>query len=400
MAVKPVTVSQLNAYIKRVLISDPVLGVVSVIGEISNLKYHGSGHIYFSLKDDTGRINCFLPAGARGVSSASRTELDDGAEVVISGYISVYEKGGYYSLNVTEISPCGKGNLALAADRLKEKLLKEGLFDEKYKRTLPFFPRKLAVVTSETGAAVQDILKIIRTRNKCVDVLIYPVKVQGDGAASEIAAAVNALNSLFPDTDCMIVGRGGGAAEELGAFNEEVVARAVFASEIPVISAVGHETDFCIMDFVADRRAETPTAAAQMAVPDTAELLSLLNDFRAELSDRAHRRVEISALRVKSVGRAELLAAAERAATGAARRGAELKSELSRLAERGLSERAARVATRGASLASLDPSAVLARGYAVLTSEDGAIISSVTDARSGDAVKARLADGELALEVV
>jgi exodeoxyribonuclease VII large subunit len=400
MAVKPVTVSQLNAYIKRVLISDPVLGVVSVIGEISNLKYHGSGHIYFSLKDEIGRISCFLPAGARGVSSASRRELDDGSEVVVTGYVSVYEKGGYYSLNVTEISSCGRGDLALEFDKLKEKLLKEGLFDEKYKRALPFFPKKLAVVTSETGAAVQDILKIIRMRNSCVDVLVYPVRVQGDGSAAEIAAAVTDLNRRFPETDCMIVGRGGGAAEELWAFNEEVVARAVFASEIPVISAVGHETDFCIMDFVADKRAETPTAAAQTAVPDTAELRMMIRNFKTEISDLAHRRIEISALRVKGVGRAELFAASERVIENAARRAAELQSELSRLAERGLSERAARVAACGAALAALDPAAVLERGYALLTAANGAVISSVTDARSGDAVRARLSDGELALEVV
>ncbi|MDR2089939.1 MAG: exodeoxyribonuclease VII large subunit [Clostridiales Family XIII bacterium] len=397
MAMKPVTVSQLNGYIKRVLRSDPVLGAVSVVGEISNLKFHGSGHIYFTLKDASSGLSCFLPAGAPGVSRA----LANGMEIVASGYVSVYEKGGYYSLNVTDVSVSGgRGASAIAFDALKEKLAREGLFDEKHKRALPFFPRKLAVVTSATGAAVQDILKILRSRNDCVDVLVYPVRVQGEGAAEEIAAAVAALNERFPETDCMIVGRGGGAAEDLEAFNAECVARAIFASAIPVISAVGHETDFTIADFVADRRAETPTAAAQAAVPDTAALRALIADCRAALSDFALRRLSHMALRVKSGGRAELHAALERAAGEASRRAADARAELSRLAERALSERETHAAACGAALASLDPAAVLGRGYAVLTAADGAVIASVSDARRGDAVSARLADGDLALEVV
>jgi exodeoxyribonuclease VII large subunit len=397
MAVKPVSVSQLNGYIARVLRSDPVLGVVSVIGEIANLKFHGSGHIYFSLKDASSSLNCFLPAGAPGVSRA----LADGMEIVAAGFISVYERGGSYSLNVTGITAEGSlGAAALAAGKLKEKLAREGLFDDKHKRALPFFPRKVAVVTSETGAALQDILKIIRSRNDCADVLVCPVRVQGEGAAAEIAAAVAALNESFPETDCMIVGRGGGSAEDLQAFNEEIVARAVFASEIPVISAVGHETDFTIMDFVADRRAETPTAAAQAAVPDTAALRALLRELRSELSNAARQRTEYLTLRVKSGGRAELFAALERSAGDASRSAFALRAELLRLSERALSERGTRIAACGAALAELDPAAVLGRGYAVLTAEDGSVIASVSDARKGDAVSARLADGRLALEVV
>jgi exodeoxyribonuclease VII large subunit len=396
MAVKPVTVSQLNGYIKRVLRADPVLGLVSVTGEISNLKHHRSGHIYFSLKDASSALSCFLPAGSPCASAV----LADGMDVVAAGYVSVYERGGYYSLNVTDITAGGRGASALAFDKLKEKLAREGLFDEKHKRALPFFPRKIAVVTSETGAAVQDILKIVGNRNNCVDVLIYPVRVQGEGAAAEIAAAVAALNDLFPETDCMIVGRGGGAAEDLQAFNEESVARAIFASDIPVISAVGHETDFTIADFVADRRAETPTAAAQIAVPDTAALRGLIDDRNASLFGSARRRLEYLTLRVKSGGRAELLAALDRAAGAASRRAVSAGAELARLAERALSERGTRVAACGAALSSLDPAAVLHRGYAVLTAADGHIVASVSDARKGDALSAHLADGRLALEVL
>ncbi|MDR2296696.1 MAG: exodeoxyribonuclease VII large subunit [Clostridiales Family XIII bacterium] len=396
MAVKPVTVSQLNGYIKRVLRTDPVLGAVSVTGEIANLKYHGSGHIYFSLKDASSTLGCFLPAGARDVSRA----LADGMEIVASGYVSVFERGGYYSLTVTRIEECGGlGDVALAFDRLKEKLAKEGLFDEKHKRALPFFPRRIAVVTSETGAALQDILKIVKNRNSCVDVLIYPVRVQGEGAAAEIAAAVAALNERFPETDCMIVGRGGGAAEDLQAFNEESVARALFASAIPVISAVGHETDFTIADFVADRRAETPTAAAQAAVPDTAALRERIEDGKAALLAAARRRPELAALFVRSAG-AALFAAMERATGEASRRAALSGAELSRRLERALSERGTRVAACGAALSSLDPAAVLARGYAVLIGAEGAIVASAASVRKGDALRARLADGELALEVL
>ena len=265
MAVKPVKVSQLNGYIKRVLQSDPLLGNVSVIGEISNLKYHGSGHVYFTLKDEASKISCFLPYEYR---KDLRYELSDGMEIIATGYIYLYERGGTYSLNVREIAVEGVGNLMAAFERLKDKLSKEGLFDENYKKPIPFFPRKIAVITSETGAAVRDIIKIIRSRNNIVDVLVYPCLVQGPGAAAEIADAIEAVNRLFPETDTIIVGRGGGSLEELWAFNEEIVARSIFASRIPVISAVGHETDFTIADFVADKRAETPTAAAQMAAPD------------------------------------------------------------------------------------------------------------------------------------
>ena len=259
MAIKPVKVSQLNGYIKRILQTDPLLGNVSVIGEISNLKFHGSGHVYFSMKDEGSRLNCFLPADR---AQNLRYELSEGMEITASGYIYLYERGGSYSLNIRDIEVAGLGNLSIAFEKLKAKLEAEGLFDKEHKKEIPFFPEKIAVVTSETGAAVRDILKIIKSRNNYVDVLIYPVLVQGPSAAGEIAHAIADINEKWPDIDTIITGRGGGAMEELWAFNEEIVARSIYASKIPVISAVGHETDFTIADFVADRRAETPTAAA------------------------------------------------------------------------------------------------------------------------------------------
>ena len=280
MGLKPVKVSQLNNYIKRILQSDPILGSVSVIGEISNLKFHNSGHVYFSLKDEKSRINCFLAADN---VDAVEDMLVEGNEVTARGYIYLYERGGSYSLNVRTMESAGRGDLAAAFEKLKAKLEKEGIFDPAHKKVLPFFPQKVAVVTSPTGAAVRDIVKIITGRNDCVDIVIYPVLVQGPYAAEEIAHAIKDINENHSDVDIIITGRGGGSMEELWAFNEECVARSIYGSDIPVISAVGHETDFTISDFAADRRAETPTAAAQMAVPDTKELRDRIEALCTEM---------------------------------------------------------------------------------------------------------------------
>ncbi|MBR6499939.1 MAG: exodeoxyribonuclease VII large subunit, partial [Firmicutes bacterium] len=252
MGLKPVSVSRLNAYIKRILQSDPILGNVSVIGEISNLKYHSTGHVYFTLKDEDSKISCFLSSEQR---RHLRYELDNGMEITATGYIYLYERGGSYSLNVNNIEISGLGDLQIAFQQLKEKLQKEGLFDSKYKKPLPAFPKRIAVVTSATGAAVRDVISIISGRTQMTDILVCPCLVQGPEAARDIARTIEAVNAQCPDVDVMIVGRGGGSMEELWAFNEEIVARAIFLSKIPVISAVGHETDFTIADFVADRRA-------------------------------------------------------------------------------------------------------------------------------------------------
>ena len=211
MGLKPVTVSQLNSYIKRILQTDPILGNVSVRGEVSNLKFHGSGHVYFSLKDEKSRINCFLPSD-RAVQIGRA--LQEGMEIIASGYIYLYERGGSYSLNVTDLEKAGQGELAIAFEKLKQKLAKEGLFDQEHKKLISAFPHKVAIVTSETGAAVRDILKIIQKKNNCVDVLVYPVLVQGPGAPQQIADAIRDLSENYPDVDTIITGRGGRIAME------------------------------------------------------------------------------------------------------------------------------------------------------------------------------------------
>ncbi|MCL1982647.1 MAG: exodeoxyribonuclease VII large subunit [Clostridiales bacterium] len=289
MAMKPVSVTQLNSYIKRVVQTDPLLGNVSVIGETSNVKYHETGHVYFTMKDAGSKINCFLPADK---VRSLRYALENGMEITASGYIFIYEKGGTYSLNVRDVEVSGQGSLSIAFDKLKKKLYDEGLFDARHKKQLPKFPQSVAIVTSGSGAAVEDMLKIITARNNIVDVLVFPVLVQGKGAAQDISDAIGAINREFPKTDIIITGRGGGSIEELWAFNEEIVARSIFESAIPVISAVGHEIDVTISDFVADVRAETPTAAAQLAVPDIAELKLYAGSLKENLFEAAERYVQ------------------------------------------------------------------------------------------------------------
>jgi exodeoxyribonuclease VII large subunit len=396
MAVKPIKVSQLNGYIKRVLQSDPLLGNVSVVGEVSNLKYHGTGHVYFTLKDETSKISCFL---ADEYLKDLRYELSDGLEVVANGYIFLYERGGSYSLNVREISVEGVGNLTAAFERLKEKLSKEGLFDEKYKKPIPYFPQKIAVITSETGAAVRDIIKIIKSRNNIVDVLVYPCLVQGPGAAAEISAAIGEVNRLFPETDAIIVGRGGGSMEELWAFNEEIVARSIFVSKIPVISAVGHETDFTIADFVADKRAETPTAAAQMAVPDIEALKEYVSNEKENLIHIMERLIKYMELRVTSNSIGALSVSLSHRLLLSAMRRETLYKEMTGALSARLADWASQAERLKTGLDALNPRNIMDRGYAAIVDGDGKLAGSVSRFDIGDDLTAVMKDGEIQCKV-
>ncbi|MDP4161611.1 MAG: exodeoxyribonuclease VII large subunit, partial [Bacillota bacterium] len=263
------TVNALTKYIKRKFDADPHLQDVYVKGEISNLKAHTSGHLYFTLKDDKARILAVMFAGN---ARSMKFRPENGMKVIVKGDISVYEPSGQYQIYIKEMRPDGIGELFLAYEQLKNKLEAEGLFSNAHKRALPSFPKTVGVVTSPTGAAVRDILTTIKRRYPIAKVLIFPALVQGENAAPSIAKAIEAANKRA-EIDVLIVGRGGGSIEELWAFNEERVARAIFESAIPIISAVGHETDFTIADFVADMRAPTPTGAAELAVPHIEELL-------------------------------------------------------------------------------------------------------------------------------
>ena len=375
MALKPVTVSQLNEYISRVLMTDPLLENVTVTGEISNLKYHSSGHVYFSINDENSKINCFFPASyVRNLSY----ELGDGLEVVINGYINVYKKGGTYTLFVRTVTVAGEGNLAMAFQLLKDRLSKEGLFDPAHKKPIPEFPHKIGIVTSRTGAAVQDILKIITSRNNLVDIIIFPVQVQGEGAAQDIADTLDMIsqNDEFSDIDTLIVGRGGGSTEDLWAFNEEVLARAIYRCTIPVISAVGHEIDFSISDFVADRRAETTTAAAEMAVPDLREIRLSLEKHKTDLLSRLNAKVKTDSLMIENC-----------------------MLEIRNTMERRLAEYSHKLETMKLFLEENNPSSVLKKGYGILEDMSGNVVSSVNHIKEGERYVLALKDGRIIFTV-
>ena len=396
MGLKPIRVGQLNNYIGRVLKTDPILANVSVIGEISNLKFHSSGHVYFSLKDESSKINCFLAAS--NLERITRP-LEEGMEIVASGYISVYERGGYYSLNIRDIEVNGEGQLAVQFEKLKAKLEKEGLFSAEHKKTLPVFPSKVAVVTSETGAAVRDIIRTIKNKNDYVDILVYPVLVQGPAAAGDIAAALRDLNENYSDVDVIITGRGGGSMEELWAFNEEVVARSIFDSVIPVISAVGHETDFTISDFTADFRAATPTAAAEMAVPDTRELREYLSGIKESLAESLMQAVEIRRNRLAALDpNAFAKGISTRIAYEQMNADRIIESMGESLASR-ISSGRERIELLKTLLDASDPKSILSRGYSVVTDEDGHIISRAEELKIGQNVNIETGSGSAGAEI-
>ena len=297
MARKPATISQLNDYIQKTIKLDPILGNVYAIGTISDLKYHTSGHIYFSAIDDDSKIRCMIPSY---YAKYLEIKLENGNEVIMTGFIDVYKKGGSYSLMIKEIEIQGEGKSSLEFQYLLNKLKSEGLFDPELKKPIPTFPKKIGVITASTGAALQDILKIIQARNNYVDVLIFPTQVQGDNAAVDLTNTVKFVNENYKDLDTVIIGRGGGSQEDLIPFNDENLARAIASSEIPIISAVGHEIDFTICDFVADLRAETPTAAAQIAVPDISQIREDMEKLKNNLSVSFNHLIEYSTLQAKN----------------------------------------------------------------------------------------------------
>ena len=374
MALKPVSVTQLNEYISRVLTTDPLLGNIRVTGEITNLKYHSTGHVYFSIADENSKINCFFPVS---YVKNLRIKLYDGLKVIINGYINVYKKGGTYTLFVRSIESCGEGDLAAAFELLKKKLDAEGLFAQEHKKPIPAFPRKIGIVTSETGAALQDILKIIKGRTSLVDILIFPVLVQGPDAAADIASALDRINETFHDIDTLIVGRGGGSAEDLWPFNEECVARAIYRSRIPVISAVGHEIDFTISDFVADRRAETPTAAAEMAVPDTNELRSRMQRHKNNLEAQMNNKIKLDRLTADNF----LL---------------EMRNSLHRI----VTSAEQKVEKFGLMLEENNPENILGKGYSFMQTRDGEVITSVSAVKTGEEYKITLKDGNVIIKAM
>lgn len=374
MALKPITVSQLNDYISRILTNDPLLNHIPVKGEISNLKFHGSGHVYFSLIDKDSKISCFLPSSyLRNI----KYELGDGLEVTVYGNLNVYKKGGSYTLFVRNIEVSGEGNLSVAFELLKSKLEAEGLFDPAHKKPIPKFPKRIGVVTSETGAAVRDIIKIIQSRTKLVDVVVFPVLVQGQGAAENIAQTIDMINDKFASSiDTLIVGRGGGSMEDLWAFNEEILARAVYRSQIPVISAVGHEIDFSICDFVADLRAETPTAAAEKAVPSDEYYRELIESRKSYLIRELTGKLSYNKL------------LSDRFIT-------DIRNQIERL----INDLSYKIEHHLIALEENNPSKILSKGYAILEDAQGNVISSEKDLKSDSKYKLHFKDGSVEITI-
>ena len=358
---KPVSVSQVNEYIAKKLRDDLNLRGLAVEGEISGIS-RGGRHYYLTLKDADSQIRCAI--WGSNAAKIDMSLVENGKKVVVICDISPYARGGSYSLSIMHVEAAGEGDLAAEFRRIRDKLEKEGLFDRKYKKPIPAFPYRVGVVTSATGAAVEDIRKIITAKNDLTDIVIFPTVVQGIGAVDSICGNIREANSLSASgfrIDTLIVGRGGGSAEDLAAFNDEDVARSIFESEIPVISAVGHEVDFSISDFVADARAETPTAAADMAVMDTHQLREDIEKSRQLLITSAGQKIA-SERRVLDTGR-ELLRTGIRARIAEAR--SEIEKSLIILREN-------------------DPRSIFSKGYAAVTSGNGRIVTDIAGIIAGD----------------
>jgi exodeoxyribonuclease VII large subunit len=387
-------IKDITHYIRQLLESDDILRDLWVLGEVSNLKYHSSGHIYFTLKDESAALNCAIWR-----SSAARIKLTlrEGMAIEAHGSIGVYEKSGQYQLYVDAVRLAGEGRLYQEYLRLKARLEAEGLFDQERKRPIPARPRLIGIVTSPTGAALHDMLNTLQRRYPLVEVLLAPTSVQGDAAPLEIVAALAAVNQAHPDV--ILLGRGGGSLEDLWAFNDERVVRAVVASQAPVISGVGHETDFTLVDFAADLRAPTPTAAAVLATPDVADLRLGLSSLsgRLELAFQ-------SGLETRQVHFIEFQQRLKRASPlwriqNDRQRLDELVDRSLRALGHSLQLRRAHTLGLHNRLAALSPLAVLERGFAVVSRADGSVVRSYTQVQPGDEVQVRLVDGQFDAEV-
>lgn len=386
-----VTVSQLNHYVKRVMDNNSYLKNIWIQGEISNCKQHYSGHIYLSLKDDSSVLRAVM---FRSAASSLRFQPENGMKVLARGRISVYERDGQYQLYIEELQPDGIGALHIAYEQLKAKLSEEGLFDQQYKKPLPEYPAVVGVVTALTGAAVRDIIHVLGRRYPKAAIRIYPVLVQGDQAAGQIADAIAFFNRHCL-ADVLIVGRGGGSMEDLWAFNEEIVARAIFASDIPIISAVGHETDFTIADFVSDRRAPTPSAAAEIAVPSAAEILERLTLLQGALISCIRQSLEKKERSFERLASSSALLHFSESFKDFQMRLIEAEKNLTQALENVLQQKREKAAILTEKLDALSPLKVLARGYAVATGADHVPIVSAKQVSPGDAVNLRLQDGTL-----
>ena len=381
------TVSQINGYIKKILDKNIILNNVWVKGELSNFKRHYSGHIYTTLKDEGGVLKAVM---FRGAASSLVFMPQDGMKVLARGRVGVYENGGVYQLYIEEMIPDGVGELYIAYEQLKAKLQAEGLFDEGHKKPIPRFPSTVGVITAPTGAAVRDIINVITRRYPLAEIVLYPAQVQGTGAAESVAAGIKYFNDTN-GADTIIAGRGGGSIEDLWAFNEEIVARAIFDSHIPIISAVGHETDFTIADFVADLRAPTPSAAAEIAVPSVLELSGSINMQLSRLTQAQITRLKNLNLRLNSLK----LKTPQEIINDNSQRLDNLTHRLASNFKLILMQKKKALGEQSGKLNALSPLNTLSRGYAIPVKPDGAVVRSCVEVSPGDEFTLKLRDGDI-----
>ena len=385
---KVYTVSEITGEVKRLI--EGKFPLILVKGEISNFKRHSSGHIYFTLKDNNAQLSCVM---WKWRNAHMRFILEDGMAVIAGGNMTLYEKQGKYQLDVETIHPLGIGELQLAFDKLKKKLEKEGLFDLQYKKPLPRFPWRIGVVTSPTGAAIRDIVSVIGRRSPQTQIIINPVRVQGEGASEEISAAIKEFNE-YGEVDLIIVGRGGGSLEDLWAFNEEITARAIFDSKIPVLSAVGHEIDFSISDFVADYRAPTPSAAGEIAVPNKADLEDGILQTLKRLYKYVTDKIETEKQKIHSIESSYALRKPYDLYKQYVQTTDELSHRLEVTYKHFYSLLLQNVIQYEERLKSLDPHAVLKRGYSICYRQpDGKIILSSKELKIDDSIKIKFSEG-------
>ena len=386
---RPITVRQLNLFVRSLLDGEPRLSDVAVVGEISNFKNHySSGHWYFTLKDNDATVRCVM---FKGNAQKVKFAPSDGMQVILRARASVYEKDGQFQLYAEEMLPAGDGGIALAFEQIKQKLASEGLFDEQNKRKLPAFPNRIAVVTSDTGAAVRDIINVITRRYPLCEIMLCPVAVQGEQAVPDMLDALERIYSLS-SVDLIIIGRGGGSVEDLWAFNSEALARKIYESPIPVISAVGHETDFTICDFVSDLRAPTPSAAAELAVPDVKDLKAVLSDINLRLLRSLEQRYKLESARLSSVMSSLVFRKPESIVDDRALQADKLSERLEAAVGKRIDDLSNSFSLTVSKIDALSPLKVLSRGFAAVQN-NGVSVNSITQLNVNDNLSVRFSDG-------
>ena len=396
MQYNPITVTDLNKYIKGRIDNDEMLNNVLVKGEISNFKNHYTGHMYFTLKDENSLIKCVM---FKTYTTHLSFMPKDGMKVIILGGVSVFERDGVYQIYAKAMKEDGLGNLYVAYEELKNKLSNEGLFDEKYKKPIPFMPKTIGVLTSNTGAVIRDIINISTRRNPNVNIRLYPVPVQGSGAGEKIAEGIEFMNKNKL-ADVLIIGRGGGSIEDLWPFNEEIVARAMFNSEIPIISAVGHETDFTIADFVADLRAPTPSAAAELAVANIDDVRETLKTYNNRYKVSLKKKIELMKMSYeKCMTRQAFKNPTQKINEQYMLIDMKLKSLQNSILLK-IKEDKTKFVKEVAKLDALSPLKTLTRGYSIISKQDGRIAKEVKDLSQGEKVSIRLSDGSVDAQVL